>query len=183
MVIQNIHHLSGGPPNNPPRLPAIIDFNTPNSRDSLKITEIAYAVANIFKNFGVERCALLAHMATYRKEDSEKYPLEDEITIMTALQNAGFNAQQRVRMLLQHPPTIESTLRVGDWHADSRLCYLAANDLAARGTVKGLSGNQWRMCSELARTTGINSRPMVPNPSDLLHVTDDKQVSDGSTTD
>ena len=92
---------------------------------------------------------------------------------MTALKKAGFNAQQRVRMLLQQPPTIESTLRVGDWHADSRLCYLAANDLAARGTVKGLSGNQWRMCSELARTTGISSRPMVPNPSDLLHDTDD----------
>ena len=89
---------------------------------------------------------------------------------MTALKKAGFNAQQRVRMLLQQPPTIESTLRVGDWHADSRLCYLAANDLAARGTVKGLSGNQWRMCSELARATGISSRAMVPNPSDLLNV-------------
>jgi hypothetical protein len=93
---------------------------------------------------------------------------------MTALKKAGFNAQQRVRMLLQQPPTIESTLRVGYWHADSRLCYLAANDLAARGTVKGLSGNQWRMCSELARTTGISSITMVPNPSDLLHATDDK---------
>ena len=67
---------------------------------------------------------------------------------MTALKKAGFNAQQRVRMLLQQPPTIESTLRVGDWHADSRLCYLPANDVAARGTIKGLSGNQWRMCSE-----------------------------------
>ena len=102
---------------------------------------------------------------------------------MTALKKAGLNAQQRVRMLLQQPPTIESTLRVGDWHADSRLCYLVANGLVARGTVKGLSGNQWRMCSELARTTGISSRPMVPNLSDLLHVTDDKQVSDGNTTD
>ena len=73
---------------------------------------------------------------------------------------------------------------MGDWHAANRLCYLAANDLAARGTVKGLSGNQWRVCSELARTTGINSRPMVPNTSDLLHFTDDKQVSAvNSTTD
>ena len=71
---------------------------------------------------------------------------------------------------------------MGDWHVDSRLCYLVANDLAARGTVKGLSGNQWRMYSELARTTVISSRPMVPNPSDLLHVIDDKQVSDGSAT-
>ena len=29
----------------------------------------------------------------------------------------------------------------------------------------------------------FNSRAMAPNPSDLLHVTDDKQVSDGNTTD
>ena len=85
-------------------------------------------------------------------------------------------------MLLQQPPTIESTLRVGDWHVDSCLCYLVTNDLVARGTVKGLSGNQWRICSELARPTGISSRPMVPNPSDLLHVTDYRQVLDGSTT-
>jgi hypothetical protein len=121
-------------------------------------------------------------MAAYPKEDSEQDPLEDEITIITALKKAGFHAQQRVRMLLQQPPTIESTLRVGDWHVDSRLCYVVANDFVARGTVKGLGGNQWRMCSELARTTGINSGPMVPNPSDLLHVTDEKQVSDGSNT-
>ena len=58
---------------------------------------------------------------------------------MTALQKSAFNAQHRVRMLLQQPPTIESTLRVGDWHADSRLCYYSPNDLAARGMVKALS--------------------------------------------
>jgi hypothetical protein len=102
--------------------------------------------------------------------------------IMFAFKKAGFHAQQRVRMLLQKPPTIESTPRVGDCHADSRLLYLSPNHLSARGMVKGLSGNQWRMCSELARTTGISTRPMVPNPSDLLHVTDDEPVSDGSTT-
>ena len=39
------------------------------------------------------------------------------------------------------------------------------------------------MRSELTRAIGISSRPMVPNYYDLLHVTDDKQVSDGSTTD
>ena len=78
-------------------------------------------------------------------------------------------------MLFQQPPTIKSTIRVGDWHADRRSCYFAPADLAARGMVKGLSGKQWRMCSELARTTGINSRPLVPNPSDLLHVTDESK--------
>ena len=67
LVVQNIHNLFWRPPRNPPRFLANIDVNTPNSRDSLKITEISNAVANVFKNFGVERCALLAHMATYPK--------------------------------------------------------------------------------------------------------------------
>ena len=65
LVVQNIHNLSGGRPKNPPRFLAIIDFNNPNSRDSLTNTEFAHAVAKIFKNFGVERCAPLAHMAAY----------------------------------------------------------------------------------------------------------------------
>ena len=120
LMVQSIHTVHGVP-KNPPRFLAIIDFNTPNSRDALKITEITTCVADIFKNFGVERCALLAHMAAYAKEDSEQDPLHDEILIMSALKKAGFHAQQRVRMLLQQPPIIESTLRVGDWHADSRL--------------------------------------------------------------
>ena len=32
LVIQTIYSLHGGPPKNPPRFLAIIDFNTPNSR-------------------------------------------------------------------------------------------------------------------------------------------------------
>ena len=67
LMTQSIHNLYVGPPKNPPRVLATIDFNTPNSRDSLKITEITNAVANMFKNFGVERCALLARMAAYPK--------------------------------------------------------------------------------------------------------------------
>ena len=71
LAIQNIHNLHGSPPKNPPRFLAIIDFNTPNSRDSFKITEITHSVAKIFENFGVECCALLAHMAAYPKGYSE----------------------------------------------------------------------------------------------------------------
>ncbi len=181
LMVQSIH-LKEGAPKNPPRFLAIIDFNTPNSRDSLKIAEIATCAANIFKSFSPERCALLAHMAAYPKEDSEQDPLEDEVSIMNALKKAGFNAQQRVRMLLTQPATIESSLRVGDWHADSRLCYLSQNDLAARGMVKGLVGNQWRVCSELARTTAVLPRPTVPNPAELLHVTD-ASLSSGEQVD
>ena len=176
VLVQRTHNRDGAPRNHP-RFLAVLDFNTPNSRDALKITEMATCIANIFKNFGVERCALLAHMAAYPKEDSDIDPLEDEITIMNAFKKAGFHSQQRVRMLLQQPPTIESTLRVGDWHADSRLCYVSPNDLAARGMVKGVQGNQWRMCSELSRTTAVLPRPMVPNPADLLHVTDASRSS------
>ena len=67
LVVQNIHNLSGGPLRTHLVFLPIIDFNTPSSRYSLKISEIAHGVANIFKNFGVERCALLAPMAAYPK--------------------------------------------------------------------------------------------------------------------
>ena len=69
-------------------------------------------------------------------------------------------------------PGIESSLVVGDWHADSRLCDLSPNDLAARGMVPNVPGNQWRVNSELARTTAVLPRPTVPYPAELLHVTD-----------
>ena len=176
LLVQRIH-LQEGSPKNPPRFLAIIDFNTPNARDSLKIAEIANCAAKIFKNFGVDRCALLAHMAAYAKEDSQQDPLDDEVVIMTALKKAGFSSQQRVRMLLQQPVAIEASLVVGDYHADSRLCYLSPNDLASRGMVKGLQGNHWRVNSELARTTAVLPRPTAPNPAELLHVTDSVQDS------
>ena len=96
---------------------------------------------------------------------------------MKALQKAGFHTQQRVRMLLQQPPGIDAMLTVGDWHADSRLCYLAPNDLAARGLVPGVPGNQWRMGSELARTTIVLARPMVPKIADMLPVTFEGRTS------
>ena len=74
-------------------------------------------------------------------------------------------------MLLGQPPAIETYLRSGDWHADSRLMYLASNDLAARGDIKDIPGNCWRMNSELARTTKITARPLVPTPQEMVHLT------------
>ena len=79
-------------------------------------------------------------MTAYAKEDSDQDPLDEEVAIVSALRKSGFHAQQRVRMLLQQPPAIEATLRVGYWHADSRLCYLAPKNLAARGNIQGLKG-------------------------------------------
>ena len=99
----------------------------------MKIIDIAMAVANLFNNCGPDRCVLLAHMATRPKEDSLQDPLEDELIIMRALRKVGFGAQQSVRMLLRQPDGIESGLVLGDWHADSRLCYLCPDDTVARG--------------------------------------------------
>ena len=152
-------HTREGAPKNPPRLLATVDFNVPNARDSLKLKETIGCVANFFKNNNPNKCALLAHMAAYAKEDADTDPLDDEVLIKDTLKKAGINAQQKVRMLLSQPSNIQATLRVGDWHADSRLCYLSPNDLAARGLVKGIHGNEWRMQSELARTTSIVARP------------------------
>ena len=56
-------HTKEGPPKNPPRFLAIIDFNTPYSRDVLKITEIATCCANIFKHVGTA-CGHAASMTT-----------------------------------------------------------------------------------------------------------------------
>ena len=78
--------------------------------------------------------------AAYPKEDTDKDPLDDGMDIKNVFKKAGFETQQRVRMLLSQPPSIESTLRVGDWHADRRLMHRAPNGLAARGEIKTTPG-------------------------------------------
>ena len=84
MTVQQVHQVEGTP-KNPPRVFAIIDFSVPNSRDALKLPQIAQAVATIFKNVGPEYCALLAHMPAFAKEDSATDPLDDDVTIKTGV--------------------------------------------------------------------------------------------------
>lgn len=170
LAMQTVHHLDSEP-TAPPRILAIVDFNVPNARDVLKLKEILGAVTSLFKNNNPNKCALLAHMAAYSKEDADNDPVDDEVMIKNVLKKAGFGAQQTIRMLLTQPPNVDRTLTVGDWHADSRLCYLAPNDIAARGLVKGIHGNDWRMHSELARKTSIVARPKVPEAHEYIHVT------------
>ena len=79
-------------------------------------------------------------MPAFAKEDSATDPLDDEATIKHVFYKAGFCTQQRVPMLLSQPACIESTLRIGDWHADSRLMYLAPNDMATRGKPRLSTG-------------------------------------------
>ena len=48
---------------------------------------------------------------------------------------------------------------------------MSPSEMEARGRVSDKPGNVFRMCSELARTTLVPSRPEVPRQGDLLHVT------------
>ena len=89
MTVQRVHQVEGTP-KNPPRVFVFIDFNVPNSRDALKLPQIAQAVATIFQNVGPEYCALLAHMPAFAKEDSATDPLDDEVTIKQVFYKAGF---------------------------------------------------------------------------------------------
>ena len=80
----------------PSRILAIVNFNEPNARGSLKLPQIASALSASFKSVGKEQCALLARMPAYAKEDSEQDPLEDEINIkhmfarLASAHNSGF---------------------------------------------------------------------------------------------
>ena len=50
MEMQKVQQIDGLPNNSPSRILAIVDFNVPNARDSLKLPQIAAALATIFKN-------------------------------------------------------------------------------------------------------------------------------------
>ena len=133
-TMASIRELEGEPKNHP-RLIAIMDFNVPNARDVTKLKEVALAIATIFKSHGANHCVFLAHMAAYCKEDTCEDPIDDEHAIYLAFQKVGVGAQQRVRCLLSQPGGYENSAKTGDWFADSRLMYLAPNDVAARGAL------------------------------------------------
>ena len=131
VAMQEVHALEGEPTKKP-YLIAILDFNVPNARDSLKLKEITQTVATLFKNHDPDRCVVLAHMAAFSKEDSVSDPIDDEHEIYKAFDRVGFKTQQRVRCLLSNPTlNSEIRLKMGDWFVDSRLMYLAVNDMAA----------------------------------------------------
>ena len=147
-----------------------MDFNVPNARDVTKLKEVALAIATIFKSHGANHCVFLAHMAAYCKEDTVEDPIDDEVAIYQAFQKLGFGAQQRVRCLLSQPGGYANSAKTSDWFADSRLMYLAPNDVAARGDAPNVAGNDWRVNCELARKTQIRQTPTLPTSAEYLHV-------------
>ena len=59
---------------------------------------------------------------------------------MTLLKQACLGAQQRCRMLLQQPASVEATLQIGVWWLDSRLCTLSRWRFGGTGKCSECSG-------------------------------------------
>jgi hypothetical protein len=94
------------------------------------------------------------------KEGSSTTAFEDEVTIVNLMKARGFVNQDRIRMLLEMPPSLANKVSAIDWFADGRLCWLQPQE-----------ENFWVANSELARTKIVREIPVLPEPSELLEVT------------
>ena len=138
----------------------ILDFNAPGSRDTLRLSTMIEAAASCCKIMGPKDSVVLAWMPNCSKEGSMTTPFEDEVNIVNILRTRGFVNQERIRMLLDMPPSLANKVSAMDWFADGRLCWLQSNE-----------ENFWAGNSELARTKIVREIPVLPEPSDLLEVT------------
>ena len=130
-------------------------------------------IASTMKGFGIEKCVLMAWMASRARHDTGATdPFDDEVTIAQLLTKNGFGAQQRIRMFIDpHDPSWSSDKC--DWWMDGRLCYLYPGDGEAAGRTDGTGlANFFRRGSELARTTRVLVVPKQPKTQDLVKVTD-----------
>ena len=137
----------------------ILDFNCPGARDTLRMASMIQAAASCCKILGPNDSIVLAWMPNCSKEGSDATAFDDEVSIVTHLTQAGFKHQERIRMLLDMPPSLASKVSSIDWFVDGRLCCLASE-----------SENFWISCSELARTRTVRDIPTLPEPADLLEV-------------
>ena len=137
----------------------ILDFNCPGSRDTLRMNTMIQAAASCCKILGPGDTIVLAWMPNCSKEGSDATAFEDEITIVNLLAASGFKHQERIRMLLDMPPSLAAKVSTIDWFVDGRLCWLPSE-----------SENFWASGSELARTRTVREIPSLPEPSDLLEV-------------
>ena len=150
------------------RLVAIIDFNTPNSRDVLGLPKLAASLATLFKNCGPENCCLLVIHASLPKEEADTDAIDDEIAFRNIYKKAGFEAQTRARMLMTSQPGIEVQNQEA-WQ-DLRICYLSQSDADAAGTKKPRTEepNLWRCFSLLAQSGYVKQKPCIALPSEMV---------------
>ena len=136
-----------------------VDFNTPHSRDTLKMPGLIQCLANACKMLGPESTVVYAWMPNYSREDSPKGPDEDEVDITNFLKRAGFGLQKRVRMLLSLHTSVANKTSGLDWFADGRLAVLGSS---------ADTENVWILSSELSRTRTVAERPQLPLSRDLV---------------
>ena len=108
----------------------------------MNIAEIASCVAKTFKNFGIERCCLLAHMAAYPKEESDQDPLEESRCIRfrkTTGQHPNCDKCMEYKQLLRAPQGPEQRTLVLEEYCQH---------IVLQWCDRGMDAN----CTELSRT-------------------------------
>ena len=140
-----------------------VDFNTPRSRDTLKMPAMLSALGNLCRMLGPERAVLFIWMPACAKDESSKGPDEDEADIVNLLKKSGFMVQKRVRMLLSVHPSVMNKVSEMDLFADGRLAMLAKDPKETKAW--------WPQLSEMFRTGRIAEQPQLPQSKDLVHLT------------
>ena len=143
----------------------LMDFNAPNSRDTLKIPSMCNAAAAMCQMFGPSETVLMAWMPNCCKEGSSTSPFDDEVLIQKHLIAAGFGKQDRIRMQLDMPASVSTKTSALDWWVDGRLCYYTSKTFQFDP-----KDNFWMCNSELARTHAVRQRAMVPEPDQMVEV-------------
>jgi hypothetical protein len=161
------------PPGATRRLVLVIDFNTPGSRDALKVSAMISAMASTAKVVGSERSIVLAILPNVPKEDSKTSVEDDEHALTTAFTKAGFKQQLRfVQPLRLHDSVANKTTGL-DWFLCGKL--LALDDSAD-------SKNEWLANSQLARTRLVLQPCTLPLVRDLVSLTALDENTDINTT-
>lgn len=144
------------------RLVMVIDFNTPKSRDALKLSSMISAMASAAKVIGAERSIVMALMPNVPKEGSDTTPDEDEFALTKLFAKAGFmhRDQVRWRQLFNMHPSVANKTSSLDWFVDGRLLVLGDAE-----------ENDFLKHSELARIRCIQEQCTLPLTKDLVSVT------------
>ena len=140
-----------------------VDFNTPRSRDTLKMPAMVSALGNLSRMLGPERTVMFIWLPACAKDESTKGPDEDELDIVNLLKKSGFMVQKRVRMLLSVHPSVINKVSEMDLFADGRLAMLSKDPKDTK--------TWWPQLSEMFRTGRISEQPQLPQSKDLVHLT------------
>jgi hypothetical protein len=146
------------PPKGPRRAVILVDFNTPHSRDSLRLPGLISALASTCKVLGPTQTIVMAWMPNVPREGSTKSAEQDEADIVAHCTREGFQTNHRVRMFFHLHPNIANKTSEFEWWADGRLMTLGGD-------------NFWLQNSELARIRRVLSEPVLPHTKDLVNIT------------